>query len=364
MNLGILLPSGDSLANMAKFGQFDRFREFYINSFAKNFKKVFIFSYEDETEFIALQKGDNRLPKNVIVVSNKFGLHRFIYGLIMPFLNYNYFIKCDIFRAYHLLGTLPGVVGKIFLNKQFIFNYGYDYFEFARIEGKVLQYYLLKIISPISCFFAYKIIAVTKLAIKFTPPKKTIFIPNGVDIKVFKPLKVKNKSGRLRVLNVGRLEPQKNQVNLVKSLKNSKVDLQIIGQGKLRSKLELVAKSNAVQLEIVDHVNNLSLPTIYNKADIFMLPSLTEGPVKVLLEAMACGLAVIGAKVNGIDEVIIDRENGLFCQINPTSIRSALDKLTDNEALRKKLGENARLYIVKNHDLKVLLKKEIDILKG
>lgn len=353
MNLGIYLSSGDSISNMQKYGQADRFINFYLSQFSKKFNKIYIFSYENEAI--------KNLPKNIEVIPNKYNIHRYLYGLLIPFLNYEYMSKCDIFRAYHLLGTFPAIVSKIIFRKNFVFNYGYDYQEFAQIENKKLQLLLIKLIHPIACNLATRIIAVTKMVLKWTPEEKTVYIPNGVDVNIFKPAR-KVSHRKIRLLAVGRLETQKNYLNLIKALKGLDVEILIIGRGSLKELIISEAKKNNIRIEILERVDNRELPAYYNQADIFMIPSITEGPVKVLLEAMACGLPVVGANVNGIKEVLVDNVNGLFCNTSPQSIRKSLEKLLKDKILRKKLSVNARKHIVDNFNLDQLINKEINLM--
>ena len=56
MNIGIILALGDSFKNMAKSGQDVLFKKFYLNYFAKNFSKVYIFSYSNEKSYGLAQK--------------------------------------------------------------------------------------------------------------------------------------------------------------------------------------------------------------------------------------------------------------------------------------------------------------------
>ena len=77
---------------------------------------------------------------------------------------------------------------------------------------------------------------------------------------------------------------------------------------------------------------------------------------------MSCGKAVVGSNVQGISELIKDRENGLLTSTKPKDIKKAIEKLK-NRNLRLKLGENARKYIVENYEVFDLLDKEAKLLK-
>lgn len=355
MVLGIFLSSGDSFKNMSKSGQDVRFKYFYLRKFSISFSKIYVFSFENEKV--------QDLPPNIIVVPNKYSVNRFFYGIIMPFLNFKKVSECDVLRAYHLLGTMPVIIAKLFLGKSYIFNYAYDYVKFAKIEGKLFQIILIRLINYPAILFASKIIATTQEMFSLLPAQKTLFIPNGVDIHSFKPKKSRQANRKLKLLSVGRLEPQKNYLTLILALKSLTVDLLIVGSGSLKAKLLAFSKKKKVNLIIIDKVENLKLPAIYNQADIFVLPSLVEGPNKVILEAMACGLPVVATNISGIKEVIIDKYNGVLTRTDSASLRNSIIKLLTNPELREKLGHNARLSVEKRFDLKSLLKKEVQVLQ-
>lgn len=354
MNLGIFLSSGDSFKNMAKVGQEIKFLDVYIDKYSKNFDQVFIFSYAKETVL--------NLPKNVHLISNKYGLHRYIYGFLLPLINRNVLLKCDVIRTYHLLGALPAIISRVVFNKPFVFNYAYDYTKFARIEGKVFPYLLIRLLNPIALHLATKIIAANKHI--YNRISKSIYIPNGVDITMFKPRKKIVKKRRLQVLSIGRLEKQKNFENVIKALVDLNSDYTIIGRGSLKEKLIFLGKKYKVNLKTIDVVKNNELPKYYRKTDIFLLPSVIEGSPKVLLEAMSSGVAVIGSDIEGVDDIIVNEFNGLICKTDRDSIRSVFLKLSKDRELRRAIGKNARKYIERNHEINSLLSNEINILKS
>ena len=80
------------------------------------------------------------------------------------------------------------------------------------------------------------------------------------------------------------------------------------------------------------------LKKLYSQADIFVMPSLTEAFGMVFLEAMAAGLPVIGTRVGGVPEIIVDGSNGIL--VDPGKINElgeTIVQLLGNQKLRKKL---------------------------
>ncbi|MCR4324830.1 MAG: glycosyltransferase family 4 protein [Candidatus Curtissbacteria bacterium] len=352
MNLAIFLSTGESFEDMDKRGQGSQFRKFYLKAFSQNFDLVYIFSYSNEKV-----KG---LPDNVFVIKNKFSLPRYIYALLLPILERNTIKTCTVIRTYHISATPPAIISKIIYNIPFVFNYAYDYKKVARLERKYPQILFFTLVEPFAKFFANKIFVASKEI--STGTKKEIFLPNGVDTEFYKPQKVKKKGNM--ILTIGRLESQKNFESLIKAIKGLNVELVIVGSGKLKKKLIQDAKKQKVNLKIIDRLENTRLPSLYNKADIFVLPSLIEGSPKSLLEAMSCSIPPIGTNVMGIREIIKNKNNGLLAKVDSESLSKKIKYLITNPSVRLKLGKNARGFIEKNYDLKNLIKIEISTIKN
>jgi len=76
-----------------------------------------------------------------------------------------------------------------------------------------------------------------------------------------------------------------------------------------------------------------------NLADVFVLPSLSEGLGIAIIEAMACGIPVIGTNVDGIPDIIKDNDNGVLVPPGDAeALAGAIDKLLQDEELRGKLA--------------------------
>jgi len=78
---------------------------------------------------------------------------------------------------------------------------------------------------------------------------------------------------------------------------------------------------------------------------------------------MACGISVIGTRIDGTKEVIEHGRNGILCSTNADSIREAIVTLMENEELMQELGANARKTIVENYSLSNLAEKELELME-
>ncbi len=85
------------------------------------------------------------------------------------------------------------------------------------------------------------------------------------------------------------------------------------------------------------------METVYAQAAVVTLPSLGEGLPTVLIEAAACGRAIVATDVPGCREVVEDGVNGLLVPPNdPTALAQALARLLDDTELRKRMGAAGR----------------------
>ncbi|NJN95345.1 MAG: glycosyltransferase family 4 protein [Anaerolineales bacterium] len=93
------------------------------------------------------------------------------------------------------------------------------------------------------------------------------------------------------------------------------------------------------------------------------MASQIEGHPKALLEAMACGLTVIGVDAPGIRELIQHGENGWLCSANEDSLRAAIQELLAQPQLRAELGCRARKFVVENFAIAQVTQLELAVLK-
>ena len=179
--------------------------------------------------------------------------------------------------------------------------------------------------------------------------QRCFFIPNGVDTSVYRPIGLAKKNG-LRVslglpqgflvLFCGRLAPEKGLDWLLSVWKQfvhqKSANLVLVGSGEEEKKLKVMAIKNVLFEGFV------SDPLPYcQAADTFVLPSTTEGLSNSMLEAMACGLPVIAARVGAASEVITHDLTGLLVASgNTLELLNSLNFLYKNQKPREQIGTN------------------------
>jgi len=188
---------------------------------------------------------------------------------------------------------------------------------------------------------------------------KVEVISNGVDLNRF--YKKKMKKDGITILHIGRMSYEKNVDVVLQAMKlvseYKKVKFMIVGGGPDLKRLKDYSKKINLNVKFIGNVDNEKLVDYYNKADIFVTASTIETEGIVLLEAMACGLPIVGVDKLAIPEVVRDGENGFIAKVNnPEDIARCLTKLVKNPDLIKRLSNNS-LKIVKKYSLENSINK-------
>jgi UDP-glucose:(heptosyl)LPS alpha-1,3-glucosyltransferase len=84
------------------------------------------------------------------------------------------------------------------------------------------------------------------------------------------------------------------------------------------------------------------MPSIFAAADLFLLPTSYEAFSLALLEAAATGLPIVTTRVNGAEDLVQEKENGILVSQDPPEIAQAIRLVTENPELRMRLGHSAR----------------------
>ncbi|KUK17269.1 glycosyltransferase family 4 protein [Thermococcus sibiricus] len=191
--------------------------------------------------------------------------------------------------------------------------------------------------------------AVAKELINYYSINNPIIVGNGVNEKVFHPVKKKSDD---YVLYVGRLDYRKGIFDLIKAvslLKELDMKVYIVGKGPLKPTIErYLAKNNLKQVLLLGHVSFDKLVRLYQNASVFVFPSHYEGLPTVVLEAMSSGLPVVVSDIPAHKDVVENWKNGLLTEKgSPQDLAEKIALLCEDEKLKRKLGRNARKTIEK-----------------
>lgn len=195
---------------------------------------------------------------------------------------------------------------------------------------------------------------INKIPVKNIENKISLHL-NSVDINKFKEIPNKNnKKNKPVVMFVGRLVKQKNISLLLDAKKQSNNDykLLIVGDGPEMSNLKnKVQNENIADVEFMGFRRDVE--NILPKGDLFVLPSIFEGMGIALIEALACGLPVIGSDIGGTNELITPDVGLLIDPYDTSSLSRAIDKILKDKKLYNKLKSNARKKAMKFSKMKI-----------
>jgi glycosyltransferase involved in cell wall biosynthesis len=210
-----------------------------------------------------------------------------------------------------------------------------------------------------------------ELAALGIPPERRPFIPNGVDTYRFAPVTAPEKAALRRQLGLsegpiavftGRLAKEKQLDQLIAvwpqvRAVQPQASLLLLGKGDQAAELQRQAGEGVIfQGAVADVAPYLQA------ADLFILPSATEGLSNALLEAMASGLPVIASDVGGAPDLITPGRNGLL--IAPDALANmthAINELLSDEPRRVLLGQQARQKVVHDYALPGVVDKLCDL---
>jgi len=192
------------------------------------------------------------------------------------------------------------------------------------------------------------------------PDSKIYYIPNGVNINKFTPkIETLGLKSALNInqnypiiLFIGRIYPLKGLKELIIAISQIKkfyptLLLLIIGEiqdWSYYKKNQSIIKRESLtkNIKIIGKIPYSLMPQIYRIADVFILPSYSEGMPKVVLEAMASRLCVITTDIEGNKDLIKNNFNGILIKPkNIPEIYQSLLKVSDDKHLREDLAFNA-----------------------
>lgn len=192
-------------------------------------------------------------------------------------------------------------------------------------------------------------------------------IANFVDERVIEPYRhAVNKYGQYRLVFVGSLTLRKQPMAIVKAMeilcaKGYDFHADFIGDGPVKSTLEKEIQKRKLTHTIHLHGHLIELFHIVSKADVFVLPSSSEGVSRACLEALHLGVPCVLRDVDGNGELIQSGVNGILFHNDadlPTAILAAIKLSRENKCstvsllppdYRQENAARAYLNLVEDH---------------
>jgi glycosyltransferase involved in cell wall biosynthesis len=199
-------------------------------------------------------------------------------------------------------------------------------------------------------------------------------VRTGIDLERYRPLDKTAMRQKLRIANrntvgiLATLRDWKGHQHLLEAMAILRKDfpewqLLVIGDGPQRDALE----SRVEELKLSDRVrfvgNQDNVPEWLSALDLFTLPSYgDEGVPQGIMQAMACGLAVVSTPVGAIGEAVQDGVTGLMTEPrNPAALAATLARLMGDDALRARMGEAGLAHARENFGIGIMLDRMQDV---
>lgn len=180
-------------------------------------------------------------------------------------------------------------------------------------------------------------------------PRDTPTVYNGFDRSTFSRFRVFQPRGQREMVTFGlacRLVPGKGIDRCLKAFKLVNVSRRwrcvIAGEGSEKSRLETLAQTLGLgkNVEFVGSVSDMG--SFYDKLDVFVQASLSEGLSLATIEAMACGLPVVATDVGATRELVRDGIDGVLVPADDIpALARALSRIADHGDLRRTMAAAA-----------------------
>lgn len=192
------------------------------------------------------------------------------------------------------------------------------------------------------------------------PDVDPLVIPNGVDADFFTPPPARetDRSPRpSRLLFVGNLSRRKGADLLPEMMRLLGPGFELLYTSGLRAKSALQAPNS----KGLGKLDRPGVRQALRSADIFLFPTRLEGFPLSVLEAMACGLPVVGSNVSSMPEVVEDGVNGLLCDLDPTDLAQAVASLAADGERCRQMGIASRTRVVEQFSMKSTVEKYLSV---
>ncbi len=227
----------------------------------------------------------------------------------------------------------------------------------------------IKVLSWLTIIFSDKVICINKK--DFEQAKNWPFIKNKLELiyigisteekKSFIKIEEKPADAPIQIGTISELTKNKGltyAIDAISKIKDRNIIFSIISEGEERKNLEEQIKKQGLEEKVKLLGFKENAGAYIGIFDIFLLASVKEGLPYSILEAGLAKLPVIATQVGGIPEIIEDGVSGLLVEPkDPYAIRNALEKLLDNPALRKSLGQNLSKVVKQKFSLDKMIEE-------
>jgi 1,2-diacylglycerol 3-alpha-glucosyltransferase len=205
--------------------------------------------------------------------------------------------------------------------------------------------------------------------------KNITAVPTGVEEEQFENPdreSVRKKYGvkedEILLILISRLTAEKNVLFLVDTVseilgKNAKTKFMICGDGGLKEEMMSIAAKKGVGDKIISVgiVPNQEKNNYYAAGDIFAYSSKSETQGMIITEAMYSGVPIVAVRATGVKDIVEDGKTGFLVSEDKEEFGEAVQKLINDENLRKSFGEAAMKIAKEKYTSSVCAKKMLEV---
>jgi len=329
---------------------YDHSRARFMCSWLEEFSK-----YHERVHVIALFKGDTRgLPNNVIVhgLGKEHGKNRLL----------------QVFHFWQLISRLNKEYGVVFVHNYGTWvTFGFPVFKWFK---KPVLFWQCNKKKGIEKYFGGLLcdllLTHSKKSFPYSFPKKTRFLPHGVDVELFHP-RAERKPETFTLLTVGRVSEEKRLPMLLSALARVP-DVRLIVAGTLPGNQNALLLKQVVayaercgvadRIEYVFNIPNKCMNGLYNGAHASVNLSETGALDKVVFESMAAGTPAIICNKSFEKYFGSDWKSLYFDEVREDALVEAIERIKKQSSKeRRALGARLRKQVVQKSSVPLLIKQ-------
>ena len=301
------MTAGNNLEKWYMNGSYEREIRLY-QELSSNNVKVIIFDYSSD---LSWSKAPNKLRADIsnynIDVVPLYGGYTGSLKIICLLISFIIVLRSGLnithVKSNQSKGAWLGVLFKIKdKHVRFLHRSGYSWSDFTlRLSGSRIKFFCCRLTEVVTNIFADEIHIASSLdsqSFYNFERKKSKIVPNWVEVPSFSNVIKKNKC-----IFIGRLEVQKRILELVEEWPKEE-NLIIVGSGSLLGQIKKSTERCNLNVEFISSINHTELMALLSSCKCLVNWSDFEGNPKVILEAIFCGVPVIGRNVAGVKQVL------------------------------------------------------------
>lgn len=193
---------------------------------------------------------------------------------------------------------------------------------------------------------------------------KTFYAYNGIELR---PCPNRGMASKLKMICIATLSDRKNQAGILNAIQLLSVDLQnkieviFVGDGNIRGLLEEKARSIHSKVTFMGSMVERDYNECLLNSNCFCLFSKDEGLPIAVIEGMRSGLPIIGSKVGGIPEEIIDGKSGFLVNLDERELSEKIKWMVEHVDSLDEMGHASYQHFVNNFTIEAMVRKYVEV---